>query len=346
MHVAHNGEEGIRALFRKDFFTMGRNGTMCINRRSSKRIKGAIPKFTGTCLSFLMAFGCAAWAGVSVEPSAVMFNALNETAVVKLLNEGAPIPAKDIKDWRLLTGKSSYNHMITLEKTDGAITLRPAALEAGSYDLAIDTAYGPVHVQVLAPLNNVPNIIEQQAAALGISVEELNKRLGRSMTLPHGAKCSIQLPPSYFEGQALELDMPLEPERIYVWKINGETVKQGPGENKIAYVFTKPGDYTIDYEERDGNAVVTACSAKTTVISMEPVFSKVPVNTQVKYNGPDGFASYVWSVDGEVRAKEKSFPFTFRAVAKYKIECKASHPEKGSADAYFRQEYVVDVLPK
>lgn len=287
--------------------------------------------------------GAGAHAAVTAEPKAVLFNSMESSVTVKLLKDGAPMPAAEIRGWRLMASGHAYNHMLKLVKADGAITISPGQMEVGSYDLVIDTSAGQVIVQVLAPLTDMADTLEKQAQVLGITVDELKQRMGLVKPLAHGREVRLELPETYYEGQTLELTMPLEADLVYVWKVNGEVVKQGPGENVFSYTFAKPGDYSVEYEERADNAVLAKASAKTAVKTLDPVQVKIKATQEQKFDGPDGYRAYAWALDGKLQSKEKNFKFRFMAPGAYKVECTATQPESGAAGGFLRQYYEVVV---
>lgn len=126
---------------------------------------GAVGALIVLCLSAALVGGA-----VTAEPANATFMSRQQSATIQLTNNGAPIPAEDIRGWRFLASGRDYNHMLSVEKMDGALRIAPSkTIEAGSCDLNIETAQGSVIVQIFAPLSGLPAIVEKTAALTGLS---------------------------------------------------------------------------------------------------------------------------------------------------------------------------------
>jgi len=280
-----------------------------------------------------------AWAEVTVVPASVTFDALDQTASIEVMKDGRSLPGTDLRGWRLLASGHDYRHMFKFEKRGSILTLIPSeSIEVGSYDLVIDTPHGSVTAKVYTPLRDLPDSLEKRAAAAGVSIDDLKKKLGLvSETIRE--TLSIELPPVYYQGQTLSLTMPLRLDRVYVWTMNGEVIKQGPGENHFAYTFKEPGEYVlVHYEQEDGIAVAVA-SAETTVAALPPVAWEVPQNVQFSLSGPAGYARYEWRIDGEPVSTEGTLTHTFRSPGQYTVECRASSPPGGPEEGFLIHRY-------
>lgn len=129
---------------------------------------------TVLCLSATLSYGA-----VTAAPATVTFTSPQQSATIKLTKDGTPIPAKDIRSWQFLASGHDYKHMLSVEKMDGALKIAPSkTLEVGSYDLNIETAQGSVIVQVFAPLNDLPDIVEKTAALTGLSEKKSRRNWG------------------------------------------------------------------------------------------------------------------------------------------------------------------------
>jgi len=309
------------------------------------RTCGAFCMFVAVVLSTTMGYGA-----VTADPAQVTFTSPQQSATVKLMKDGMPIPAKDVQGWKFLASGHDYREMITVEKMDGAIKIAPSnALEVGSYDLSIETAAGSVVVQVFAPLSDLPDIVQKKAAATGDAEEKIRKSMG--LTTGAGRETvNIELAPVYYEGQTLELKVETQPGRTQTWFMNGELIAEGPDQNAIAYTFKEPGEYVLNYvetEKKDGRTVTVArAEANTRVAAMPAVPTDTAVGVQTEFLAPSGYKEYVWTVDGQERSTESSLKYTFKAPGAYAVECLASSPEQGPVQGFQRVKYEVTVRRK
>jgi hypothetical protein len=290
------------------------------------------------CLSATLSYGA-----VTADPAKATFTSPQQSATIKLTNDGAPVPAKDIRDWQFLASGHDYKHMLSLEKMDGAITIAPSkTLEVGSYDLSIETAQGSVIVKVFAPLSDLPDIVEKRAAITGLSEKEIEKRMGLGSSTGR-EDIQIDLPPVYYEGQTLELTMETKPGRTCAWFVNGDFVAEGPGQNALSYTFKEPGEYVLTYietEKADGKTIAMAqARAHTRVVPIPGVPTEAAVNTEIKFAPPPGYQKYAWFIDGRNVSSEPTFQYTFREPGVHTVECLASSPDEGPAQGFLRIRY-------
>jgi hypothetical protein len=173
----------------------------------------------------------------------------------------------------------------------------------GSYDLNIETTAGPVLIRVFTPLSDVPDIVEKRAALTGESEQRVKEKMGL-VSSSGRATISIDLPSVYYEGQTLELSMPVKPgpQRSYAWFMNGELVAESREVSAISYTFTTPGEYVLTYletEEADGKvAAMGQATAYTRVVAMPPVRTEVAAHTEMTFLAPPGYQQHAWRVDG------------------------------------------------
>jgi len=281
---------------------------------------------------------------LQASPNEITFHDLDQEMSVKITYKNQPLKKGDIKNWSFLAGDNKYNHMITLKVMDGNIIIKPALLETGTYDLVIGTTYGKCLISVYAPLDRLPDTLENQAKREGITVEELKKRLGLVSPV-HRVNISLEIPSIYYEGQTLELNLEKNPEYMYVWRVNGQVIKQSEGEANFTYTFPEPGDYVIEVEERDGDILLGKASATTKVISYEPLCYTVRMKQPLKLTAAEGFSSYTWKVDGVVQSeKSNTITLKFNAEKKYIVECIAKGPQQGHPQSFFRTIYEITVV--
>lgn len=303
---------------------------------------GAVCAVVLLCLSAAQSRGT-----VAADPAKITFTAPQQSVTIKLTNNGAPIPAADIRGWRLLASGHDYKHMLTVEKTEGALRIAPSAtIELGSYDLIIETAQGAAAVQVFVPLSDLPNIVEKTAALTGLSRREVEKKLG--LLSPTGREeIQINLPPVYYEGQTLELTMEATPGRAYSWFMNGDLVAEGPERNVLAYTFTETGEYVLTYVETEnvnGNtAIVAHTTAQTRVVEIPRVPVEAAVNAKIAFAPPPGYNKHVWRIDGKEASNDPVLEHAFQAPGAYTVECLASAPDAGPAQGFIRIRYYAAV---
>lgn len=322
---------------------MGKKNTW--ERRAPARLVGAITALLIVCL-----WATLSYAAVTAAPATVTFTSLEQSATIKLTKDGAPIAAKDIRDWRFLASGHDYKHMLNVEKVDGAIEIAPSeTLEVGSYDLSIETAEGSVIVQVFTPLSDMPDIVEKTAALTGLSEQKVKEKMGL-LSLIGREEVTIDLPSVYYEGQTLELSMPVKPGRGYAWFMNGDLVAEGPDQNTLSYTFKEPGAYILAYfetEEDNGEAIIAVrAQAHTRVATMPAIPAEAVVGSEITFFPPAGYQKHVWRIDDKEVSTEPSLKHLFQAPGVYTVECRASSPVDGPAQGFLRIRYNTTVSRK
>jgi hypothetical protein len=289
-------------------------------------------------------------AEVVASPDRVVFHGYGASCQIRLSSGGRDLAPAEIKGWRLLASGHDYIRMLRVEKVAGGLRIAPSPLmEVGTYELEIRTAQGVALVDVAAPLDEQPDIVNQAAKSQGISEEEARRLLG--LTRPIGREAvELAMPPRYYEGQTLQLSMPHLPGRRYAWFINGELYREGEDEFNLVYVFPKPGRYVVDYVETalvDGARVgVARGSATTEVAALDPVPFSAKVNTVTSFRAPSGYRSYVWRVEGAEVSREATLQHRFKTPGTYTVECLATSPLEGHQQGFLRQTYAVTVGAK
>ncbi|HPO15631.1 MAG TPA: hypothetical protein PLI09_19470 [Candidatus Hydrogenedentes bacterium] len=290
------------------------------------------------------------YGAITANPTTTTFTSPQQSATIKLMNDGIPVSATDIQGWQFLASGHDYKHMLTLEKSDGAVNIAPSkTLEVGSYDLNIQTAYGLVVVQVFAPLSDLPDIVQKTAALTGESEQAIKKKMGLAVEMGRG-EINISLPPVYYEGQTLDLSIPVLPGHICTWFINGDLVAEGPEQNSITYTFKKPGEYVLSYFEtmmESGRQVIVAkARAHTQAAPLPAIAISANINHEIMFKPPEGYQKRVWFIDGREVSTESTFRHTFNEPGIYTVECLASSPATGSAQGFLRIRYITTVKPQ
>ncbi|MBI5091958.1 MAG: hypothetical protein HZB26_05880 [Candidatus Hydrogenedentes bacterium] len=283
---------------------------------------------------------------VTADPVYVTITKPDQSVTIKLLLDGKPLPAAAIKGAKYMASDHDYARMFSFTKKDGEVTVTPTKLlEVGSYTLVLNTAHGPVSVEILAPLTDLPDTLEKQAATLGITVDELKAKMGLSRKMKRET-LSIDLPVSYVEGQTLNVTLEPNPKRIFIWSINDKVIKQGAGENTFSYTFDNPGKYTFKVEEKEGDTVVASATSATEVTAPPPVRWDATVGDSRVLDGPKGYSRYTWSMNGKRVSDGLVLKLTFTDPGKYTIECRAEDPTDKAAAKSRHLVYEVTVKQK
>lgn len=280
-----------------------------------------------TLLSALLIIGglavCPAHGEITVSPQSVTFNSMDEVAAVGVSSGGGPVVASHISGWSLLASGHRYDHMLNVETKDGVLSIRPSdKLEAGTYELAIETTDGSATVTVFAPLRSLKSVVEQKAEAMGITIPEAKARLGLQHTMGVGV-IDLNLPPVYSVGQTLRLELPPADAADFSWLIDGEVVKQGKGANTFAYTFPDPGDYIVSVRQF-GEGIKAEGSALVTVAVPPSVGVTAKRNQELRMHAPEGYDSYRWEIDGEYAGGEQILMHKFRGAGTYEVEARGS----------------------
>ena len=287
-------------------------------------------------------------AAVTADPATITFTAPNQSATVKILSDGVPLSAKEMTAWRLMASDHDYKHMLTLEKLDGAVKIAPSpTVESGSYDLQLDTAKGTAHIQVLTPLKDVKDAVAQAEAKTGLTEAQIREEV-KLHPVAESQGIQLTLPPTYYEGQTLEMTLPAQPGHSYSWSVNGDLVAEDT--NAISYTFKEPGAYTLgslDTVKQDGKTVtVGSATASTNVISMPEQPVETTVRRETIFAAPSGYKTFAWKVDGQDAAGGATLKQRFPNAGEHLVECLATAPETGPEKGFQRARYLVTVKGK
>ncbi len=278
---------------------------------------------------------------LQADPSVIEFQTMTEAKTVQLTNNGKPVPASAMGNIKLYAGGHDYHYMITVKKSDGAITVRPAEdMEIGSYDLVVETTEGNATLTMLAPLDNLSTSLESRSKRLGITVDELKVRLGLTQKIGN-ENVDLGIPSVYYIGQTLTIPMEKVDGRFYNWSVNGTTVQLGRGDAPMSYTFTEPGVYDFVYVEKEGDRIVTTGFAATTVVPEPSVYMQIDVEKKQKFVAPEGYAHYVWLVDGVKASQQKDFIHDFKGKGSHVVTLRAHTPLPGTLESLRQVTYVV-----
>ncbi|MBI4558306.1 MAG: hypothetical protein HY706_12060 [Candidatus Hydrogenedentes bacterium] len=256
---------------------------------------------------------------------------------IPILREGKPVPASRIKVLGIYASGHTYDHMFNVRVSPtepGTLIVKgvPGYLEVGTYDLVLNVAGERVEIPLSAPLDALPDQIENVAAQRGVSIQEVKMERGL-VEYPGREKLEIQLAPEYRAGETLTLELDPDPNRVYTWRVNDRTIIEGPGKSALRYTFETPGEYTVSLIEREGSGIATHWSGHVTVVEsalVQPVQTwKIRARHRILLMGPAGYETYEWRVDGLPVSTGKNLNYVFNKPGRYRIECLARLPMSG-----------------
>jgi len=284
---------------------------------------------------------------LTASPDTVSFSRMEDTAAIHLVYGDAPLPSEAVKSTRIMIDDRDYTEQFVITRSSSGpavVTIRPnpATAQVGSFSLRIATTSGDVKVSVLAPFDALPDMLENQAKAKGITVEQLKKQLGMTKAFDRNT-VSIQLPDSFPEGYPFDISLPDGSTNEFTWSVDGAVVQQGAGKNALSHVFAKPGDHALSVVEKKGEGVVTSWEGVLKVVAATPLAWTVPAKTEITVPGPEGFGKYTWRVDNQVVSNARDLKYTFKAKGQATIECLAEQPKQGNPAEFRRLTWTTTV---
>jgi plastocyanin len=290
--------------------------------------------FRATALAAAVLWCAGAATALTADPASVTFHAQDDTVTITVSDGGQALAGDAVTSWKLMASGHDYNHMLNVSKTAAGLEVSPTEdLEMGTYDLVINTASGTVRVDVRAPLTELTGIVEEKAAAWGVSEREAKDRLGLLQTAQTAA-IDINLPATYYVGQTLEAAVDPSDEVGLRWLVNGAVMDEGPGAESFTHTFEKPGNYVVTVQAMRGDEVVGSDSAWTTVAPRPAVLWTVDAGRQFTLDAPAGYDSYTWTVGGEYVGSGPQLTYRFETPGTYEVECKARNATDDGYDLY------------
>ncbi len=260
------------------------------------------------------------------QPCELLFHHESDRTLVRLSVNGQPLPPNAILDWVLLAGERSYTHMISVTQAPEGLLIGPSATaEVGSYLLVVNTTYGPVHISIKTPLSKHKSIIETKADALGVGTEVIREQLGVSQRIRR-ENISLNLLPTYYTGDMLEIDLPRSNASPCVWKINGMCILEGQGQYKLRHPLTVPGPLEVVYEEWDGSTRLASAKGRTQVLKKPAIQFESAVNATTVFRGPANYGNYSWYVENDLCCHQSSIQRVFDTPGVYHVMCVSSNP--------------------
>jgi len=261
---------------------------------------------------------------LEADPAKLTIVSQTEPVSIGITHNGAPVKAGDIGAVKLYIEKHDYDHMITVSKADGRLTLTPTPdLELGVYELAVNTTHGDLRVPITALQHIADQGLEARAKRQGVTVDEIKAQLGISQAVGQ-ERITLGVSDGYYVGQTLKVDMKPAAGRSAEWVINGEKIAAADG--ALAYTFTEAGVYDLAYVEKQGDRVMAMGLGTTTVMSEPPVEVSAKAGSKQTLLGPDGYGSYAWRVDGSEAGTGSSWTGTFESAGEHLVTVRAEAP--------------------
>lgn len=285
-----------------------------------------------------------AHAGVVAVPGSITFSRMEDSARIQLMEGDKPLPAQSVRGTQIVIGKNTYDHQFIVERAKSGpavLTVRPnpATCEVGTFTLVVSTSAGSVLVDIATPLDQLPGMLENRAKERGIPLDQLKMELG--LKTPAGReRVSVSLPDYFYEGYELHLPMTASPGRTYTWRIDGQTILEGPGKNELRHVFSKTGPRKIEFLESENGDVVASWSGTLNVDPIPPIELPVKKGASGTLAGPEGFTKYTWRMNGQVISNEPTLTYRVVTPVPQEIEVLAERPKSGNPGEYRRLTYV------
>ena len=281
------------------------------------------------------------------EPEKVVFDRASGSATVKVLADGVPVAAAQIRGFHLMAGKSEYSHMFRFAKSDGAVTLTPSpTVESGSYDLRIDTALGDAWLKVYTPLGEDPTSLETLAKRLHMPVEELRAEAGLSREMKRSGGVEMELPPVFPVGKTLTMDMGPEADIRARWQVDHETVSESVGKGVLTYLFKDAGSHLFTYTEFKGDAVTAQASAIVKGVDAPAIDVAAKAGDTLTLTAPEGYGQHTWTLDGAPAGTGATLDVKRNTPGDATVTVLSEKPSTGRPDEFERVVYRVKILPK
>ncbi len=296
-----------------------------------------------TPMALLGAALCAGAATLTTEPEKVVFDNTAGSATVKVLTDGVPLPASEIRGFHLMVGGSDYSHMFRFSKADGTVTLTPSpTVEVGSYDLRINTTKGDVWLKVYTPLGEKQTSLQALAQKLNMSVDELKRQAGMSKEMGQRG-VEISLPPVFPVGRTLTMDMGNTADVKARWEVDRKVVAE---EGVLAYLFKEAGPHLFTYTEFRGDAVAAQASGVVEGAEMPANDVSVDAGTTLTLEAPQGYGQFAWTVDGNPAGTGPKLEIKRDAPCEVTVKVLSEKPATGRPEEFDKTTYRVKVTPK
>ncbi len=289
---------------------------------------------------------CAGAATLTTEPERVVFDNTTGSATVKVLADGAPVPASEIRSFHLMVGGSDYSHMFRFSKEDGTVTLTPSpTVEVGSYDLRIATAKGDAWLKVYTPLGEKKNSLQALAQRLNMPLDELKRQAGQTQEMGRGG-VQMSLPPVFPVGRTLTLDMGAPATMKARWEVDRKVISEGLGAVALAYLFKEAGPHLFTYTELSGDTVAAQASAVVAGADTPATEASVAVGVPLTLEAPAGYGKHTWTVNDDPADGDATLEIKRDAPCEVLVKVLSEKPASGRPEEFDRTSYRVKVTPK
>ncbi len=318
----------------------------------------ALSRFPSPVRLLTIVVALAAWAAVShaeepvlrLEPQAATLSSYASKATFTVLLNNRPVPTSEVSRVFIGIEDKNYGRMVHVAKPKdqpGVVELRPNPehAEVGSYDLRISVSGKEAVATIFMPLDDLPGMLENQAARLGKSVQQLRKERSLVTYSPH-EQLSVELPDTVPEGTLFTIELGQDEKRRYIWRVNGEVVQDGMGKGVLRIAVTEPDLYTISAVEKEDGVQRAQWEGSFRGVAMAPIEWTVPARAPLSLAGPEDYGHYEWRIDGKLTGRERLFEHTFEAPGDYAIECKAISPVNDPNRAFYRVTWLTTVERK
>tara|TARA_R110001592_G_scaffold112264_1_gene310305 strand:+ start:854 stop:1807 length:954 start_codon:yes stop_codon:yes gene_type:complete len=278
---------------------------------------------------------------VEVNPAHVNFTTITTRVKIAVTHNGMPVAASDVKSVKLYVADYDYDHMISVTKSDGQISIVPTEmLEQGNYDLVIKTVHGEGRVAVESLTAIADSGLEARAQRQGVSVEEIKAQLGISQPLGR-ERIDLDFTGTYYLGQKIEQHIAVAEGRRAVWMVNGVEVPTADG--KFSYTVDPVGIYDIAYLEKEAERVV-ALGLGTVVVVKEPrVLAEASAGSTTRFTAPAGYGKYAWTVDGNAVDGGATWSGSFDTAGDHELMVRCTDPAQETSQALRVTTYLVKV---
>ena len=299
-----------------------------------------------TVTIILAAALCAGAATLTTEPDRVVFDDTAGSATVKVLADGVPVPASEIRGFHLMVGGSDYSHMFRFAKADGTVTLTPSpTVEVGSYDLRIATAKGDAWLKVYTPLGEKKTSLQTLAQKLNISLDELKRQTGLSKEMGRSG-VQMSLPPVFPVGRTLTLDMGAAAGAKARWEVDRKVISEGPGAGALTYLFKEAGPHLFTYTELSGDTVTAQASAVVEGAEAPAVDVNVNAGATLTLEAPPGYVQHTWTVNGDPAEGDAKLEIKRDGPCEVLVKVLSEKPATGRPEEFDKTAYRVKVTPK
>ncbi len=260
-------------------------------------------------------------ARLEVTPDVVVFRGFGEKGTLRISINGKPAAPETVTGLRF-EEHTYIKDMFSLKWSDtpGEMRIMPVdgMAEDGTYVLSI---YAAGRKQTVVIEFRLPG-------------EPLTQRLPRE-------DVAIQLPEEVLLGQRLRITVESDPERRYVWLVNGEVAHETEGWGAFTYVPEQTGLLELGLREYEKGKRVASWDGSTMVTGGEPLEWRLERGAQATLTperaGLAEYEKYQWYLDGELKGTARTFQHHFTQPGVYALTVLATGAKDDNAPFAFRE---------